>query len=49
MSISIISNIDRFERDIATLEKQKATESDKELRLLKNIDSLSDQASGRDK
>jgi hypothetical protein len=45
MSISsIISNIDRLERDIATLEKQKATETDKELRLLKNIDSLSDQA-----
>ena len=45
MSISsIISNIDRLERDIATLEKQKATETDKELRLLKNIDSLTDQA-----
>lgn len=45
MSISsITSNIDRFERDIATLEKQKSSESDKELRVLKNIDSLTDQA-----
>ena len=45
MSISsILSNIDRLERDIATLEKQKSTESNKELRILKNIDSLSDQA-----
>jgi hypothetical protein len=45
MSISsITSNIDRLERDIANLEKQKSTESDKELRILKNIDSLTDQA-----
>jgi len=45
MSISsITSNIDRLERDIATLEKQKSTESDKELRVLKNIDSLTVQA-----
>lgn len=45
MSISsITSSIDRFERDIATLEKQKSSESDKELRVLKNIDSLTDQA-----
>lgn len=45
MSISsITSNIDRFERDIATLEKQKSTESDKELRVLKNIDNLTNQA-----
>lgn len=45
MSISsITSNIDRFERDITTLEKQKSSESDKELRVLKNIDSLTDQA-----
>jgi len=45
MSISsLTSNIDRLERDIATLEKQKSTESDKELRVLKNIDSLTDQA-----
>lgn len=45
MSISsITSNIDRLEGDIATLEKQKSTESDKELRVLKNIDSLTNQA-----
>lgn len=45
MSISsITSNINRFEREIANLEKQKSTESDKELRILKNIDSLTDQA-----
>lgn len=45
MSISsITSNIDRLEKDIASLEKQKSTASDKELRVLKNIDSLSDQA-----
>lgn len=45
MSISsITSNIDRTERDIATLEKQKSNETDKEIRLLKNIDSLTAQA-----
>jgi len=45
MSISsITSNIDRIERDIANLEKQKSSESDKELRVQKNIDSLTDQA-----
>lgn len=45
MSISsITSNIDRLERDIANLEKQKSSESDKELRVQKNIDSLTDQA-----
>tara|TARA_R110002073_G_scaffold335154_1_gene526436 strand:+ start:674 stop:1516 length:843 start_codon:yes stop_codon:yes gene_type:complete len=45
MSISsITSNINRLERDIATLEKQKSTESEKEIRVLKNIDSLTDQA-----
>ena len=45
MSISTItSNIDRLERDISTLEKQKSTESDKEIRVLKNVDSLTDQA-----
>ena len=45
MSISsLTSNIDRLERDIANLEKQKSSESDKEIRLLKNIDSLTDQA-----
>jgi len=45
MSISsITSNIDRLEKDIASLEKQKSTASDKEFRVLKNIDSLSDQA-----
>jgi hypothetical protein len=45
MSISSInSNIDRTERDIATLEKQKSNETDKEIRLLKNIDSLTAQA-----
>lgn len=46
MSISsIISNINRLERDIANLKKQEATESSKELRIAKNIDSLSKQAS----
>jgi hypothetical protein len=45
MSISsITSNIDRLERDIANLEKQKSSESDKELRVQKFIDSLTDQA-----
>jgi hypothetical protein len=45
MSISsITSSIDRTERDIATLEKQKSSETDKEIRLLKNIDSLTGQA-----
>jgi hypothetical protein len=45
MSISsITSSIDRTERDIATLEKQKSSETDKEIRLLKNIDSLTTQA-----
>lgn len=45
MSISsITSNIDRLGIDIATLEKQKSSESDKELIVLKNIDSLTDQA-----
>jgi len=41
MSISsITSSIDRTERDIATLEKQKSNETDKEIRLLKYIDNL---------
>ena len=45
MSISsITSNIDRLERDIANLEKQKSTEFDKEIRVAKNIDRLSAQA-----
>jgi hypothetical protein len=45
MSISsITSNINRLEKDIATLEKQRATESDKEVRVLKSIDSLTNQA-----
>lgn len=45
MSISSISsNINRLEKDIATLEKQRATESDKEVRVLKAIDNLSNQA-----
>lgn len=45
MSInSLTSNIDRLERDIANLERQKSTESDKEVRVNKNIDSLTDQA-----
>lgn len=45
MSVSsITSNIDRIERDIATLEKQKSSESNKELRVSKNIDILTDQA-----
>ncbi len=45
MSISIIaSNIARTERDIAALEKQKSNETDKEIRLLKNIDNLTVQA-----
>ena len=45
MSVSsITSNIDRLERDIANLERQKYSESDKELRVQKNIDTLTDQA-----
>ncbi len=45
MSISsITSNINRLEKDIATLEKQRATESDKEVKVLKAIDSLTNQA-----
>lgn len=45
MSISSTTlNIDRLERDITNLEKQKSSESDKELRVQKNIDSLTDQA-----
>jgi hypothetical protein len=45
MSISsITSNINRFEKDIANLEKQKYSEFDKEIRVSKNIDSLTDQA-----
>ena len=45
MSISsITSNINRFEKDIANLEKQKTSEFDKEIRVSKNIDSLTDQA-----
>tara|TARA_R110000868_G_scaffold383458_1_gene650411 strand:- start:1712 stop:2578 length:867 start_codon:yes stop_codon:yes gene_type:complete len=45
MSISsITSNIDRTERDIATLKKQKSNETNKEIRLLKTIDSLTAQA-----
>jgi hypothetical protein len=45
MSISsIISNIDRLEKDISNLVKQKSTKSEKELRVLKNIDSLNEQA-----
>ncbi len=46
MSInSITSNIDRLEREIANLEKQKSGETDKEVRISKNIDSLATQAS----
>ena len=45
MSISsITSNINRLEKDIANLEKQKSSEFDKEIRVSKNIDSLTDQA-----
>lgn len=45
MSISsITSYIDRLEKDIANLEKQKSSEFDKEIRVSKNIDSLTDQA-----
>lgn len=45
MSISsITSNINRLEKDIANLEKQKSSEFDKEIRISKNIDSLTDQA-----
>lgn len=45
MSISSITSIiDRLERELANLEKQKSTESVKELRILKNIDSLTNQA-----
>ena len=45
MSISsITSNINRLEKEIATLEKQRATESDKEVKVLKAIDSLTNQA-----
>ena len=45
MSISsITSNINRLEKEIATLEKQKATESDKEVKILKAIDNLTNQA-----
>ncbi|MFW6275795.1 MAG: TIR domain-containing protein [bacterium] len=46
MSInSITSKIDRLEREIANLEKQKSGETDKEVRISKNIDSLATQAS----
>lgn len=45
MSISsITSNINRIERDISTLERQKSTEGDKEIRLRKAIDGLASQA-----
>jgi len=45
MSISSLTSIiDRLEREIANLEKQKSSESDKELRVHKYIDNLTDQA-----
>ncbi len=45
MSISsTTSNINRLEKDIANLEKQKSSEFEKEIRVSKNIDSLTDQA-----
>jgi hypothetical protein len=45
MSISsITSNINRLEKEIATFEKQKSSESDKVIRVLKNIDTLTEQA-----
>lgn len=44
MSISsITSNINRAGKDIATLEKQKSYETDKEIKLSKSIDSLATQ------
>lgn len=46
MSINTVtSNIDRLEREIANLEKQKSSETDKELRISRNIDSLASQVS----
>lgn len=42
---TITSKINRLEKDIANLEKQKSNETDKEVRINKNIDSLASQAS----
>ena len=42
---SITSSIDRTEREIASLEKQKSGETTKEIRIQKNIDNLTTQAS----